>query len=339
MEQLSWQRFTTASYARSERYRKWNEICNETLCRMTVDPIDRENFHSRLARVQFGPLGLARVQTSGSRTAGYGDSTGDWISTDKDCILLVLSEAGHSVFRQDRGHCWVEPGDFFFHDLNKRAAFVCDDDVEQIMIKMPYSALSSRVADPSELLGTTISGKAPNVAMAANIIRTINKTLDDAIDTDWDNAIADLALDAAALLYKPTLASTSNFTGQSSRSLRRKAKDYISRHFTDPELTVAHVADVLGVNSRQLQRTFAEVGEMPSRYILEKRLDLAARMLSNLEGKTHGSIFEIALAAGFNDPSHFGRAFSRRFDVSPRNFCGARSLHHALPPENWTIRS
>ena len=331
MAQVNWQQFTTASFARTQRYRKWNEICSETLCRMTIDPAERENFNSSLSRTQFGSLGLARMRTSGSRTVGGGETTSGWGSAGRDSVLLVLREAGHSVFEQDRGQFTVEPGDLFIHDLNKRAMFACGEDVEQIMIKVPYSALASRVPDPSELLGMSLSGKAPNVALAASIIRNVNRSFDEAIDSEWDHAVADLALDAIALLYK-TSANCSEFSHDRSLrySLRREAKGYIARHLTDPELNVSQLAGALDVSPRQLQRTFAEVGEVPSRYILEQRLRLAARMLSNLKGKSHGSIFEIALAAGFNDASHFCRTFSRRFGVSPKNFRGlpASSVEH-----------
>ncbi len=323
MAQINWQQFTTAEFATTQRYRKWNEICSETLCRMTVDPIDREHFSSSLSRAQLGPLGFARMRTSGSRTVGGGECANGWASSERDSVLLVVRETGHSVFEQNRGLLTIEPGDVFFHDLSQPAMFACSGDVEQIMIKVPYSALSLRVADPTELLGSSLSGKEANVALVASIIRNVNSSLDAVFDKEWDYAVADLALDAIALLYR-TGADCSKFTHDRSvrSSLRREAKSYISRNLTDPELSVSQLAASLDVNPRQLQRAFAEVGEAPNRYILEQRLGLAARLLSNLKGNSYGSIFEIALGAGFNDPSHFGRAFARRFGVTPKDYRG-----------------
>lgn len=323
MAQINWQEFTTADFARTQRYRKWNEICSETLCRMTIDPIDREHFSSSLSRIQLGPLGFARMRTSGSKTVGGGECGSGWSASDKDNILLVLRESGYSVFEQNCVESTIEPGDVFFHDLSQPATFACNGDVEQIMIKLPYSALSSRVADPSELFGRSLSGKTANVALVANILRNVNISLDTALDNEWDYAVADLTLDTIALLYR-TGADCSRLSHVRTQraSLRREAKGYISRNLTDPELSVSQLASYLDVNPRQLQRAFAEVGEVPSRYILNQRLTLAARMLSNLAGKSHGAIFEIALAAGFKDPSHFGRAFSRRFGVSPKDYRG-----------------
>ena len=326
MAQVSWQKFTTADYTRTQRYRKWNEICSETLCRMTIDPIDRENFISSLSRIQLGPLGFARMRTSGSRTVGGGECGSGWSSSDNDSILMVLRESGYSVFEQHDVESTIGPGDVFFQDLSQPAMFACNGDVEQIMIKLPYSALSSRVADPSELFGRSLSGETPNVSLVANILRNVNTSLDAASTTEWAYAVADLTLDTIALLYRadPNCSKLSHARPLGA-SLRREAKGYISRNLTDPELSVSKLAAYLDVNPRQLQRAFAEVGEVPSRYILDQRLSLAARRLTKLAGKSHGSIFEIALAAGFNDPSHFGRAFARRFGVSPKDYRGTHA--------------
>jgi AraC-like DNA-binding protein len=60
-------------------------------------------------------------------------------------------------------------------------------------------------------------------------------------------------------------------------------------------------------------RLFAElVGQPPHRYLSEARLRAAATMLR--DGR---SVTDTCYACGFNDMSHFSRAFSQRHGRSP----------------------
>jgi len=134
-------------------------------------------------------------------------------------------------------------------------------------------------------------------------------------------------LDSVRLVYQHTTEiSAWQIERQLRAVIRRDAKNYIIRHLTNPDLTVARVAQALGLGQRRLQRAFVEVGEVPSQFILEQRLDLAAHQLRLAAGARAGTILEIALSAGFNDASHFSRSFSRRFGVSPRSYRGTPPL-------------
>ena len=70
----------------------------------------------------------------------------------------------------------------------------------------------------------------------------------------------------------------------------------------------------LGISSRHLTRVFARHGISPMKWLWDYRLDKAKRLLK--ENPTL-SITEIALSTGFNDSSHFSRAFSKKFGVAP----------------------
>lgn len=63
----------------------------------------------------------------------------------------------------------------------------------------------------------------------------------------------------------------------------------------------------------------------PGKWLLSKRLDHAANLL------LHGSsnISQIAFESGFEDVSHFSRAFKQKYNRSPRDF---RKVSHPRPP-------
>ncbi len=62
---------------------------------------------------------------------------------------------------------------------------------------------------------------------------------------------------------------------------------------------------------------FAAEGATPSAYIQERRLRMAAERLRRPDAPC---ITEVAMAVGFNDLTHFGRAFRRRYGVTPRDY-------------------
>jgi AraC-like DNA-binding protein len=90
----------------------------------------------------------------------------------------------------------------------------------------------------------------------------------------------------------------------------------IALRFAEPDLTPAAVARELGVSSRTLARVFAGRNETVMRRVLDERVRQAARLLASPES-AHRSITDIAFACGFNDLSHFGRAFATRMQATP----------------------
>lgn len=86
------------------------------------------------------------------------------------------------------------------------------------------------------------------------------------------------------------------------------------------QMTIDEMADALRCSKFYFLREFKKLtGITPYQYLLNKRLDCAKSQLS--ENKSN--IADIALGLGFNDQSHFTRAFKGRFGVTPGQFSGA----------------
>jgi AraC-like DNA-binding protein len=66
----------------------------------------------------------------------------------------------------------------------------------------------------------------------------------------------------------------------------------------------------LSAFKRDFQKQF---NSTPGKWLLEKRLNHAMHLLSNMD-KTVG---EAAFESGFESPSHFSRSFKERFGISP----------------------
>ena len=89
--------------------------------------------------------------------------------------------------------------------------------------------------------------------------------------------------------------------------------DYINRHF-GTSISVDALASACNISVSALERRFKKhLKKTPHQYINEVRLDSARQMLR----ETNKPIGTIALETGFADHSHFTRAFSRFFGISP----------------------
>jgi AraC family transcriptional regulator, glycine betaine-responsive activator len=80
------------------------------------------------------------------------------------------------------------------------------------------------------------------------------------------------------------------------------------------ELDPNRIAAAIGVSNRQLQRLFRRyLKKTPTQHLRAYRLQQAKELLT----RTPMSITEVALAAGFTNPSHFAVRYSMAFGLSP----------------------
>jgi AraC-like DNA-binding protein len=90
----------------------------------------------------------------------------------------------------------------------------------------------------------------------------------------------------------------------------------IKRHYRSP-LTITAVARALASSPRQLQRAYAQCSDSTFHEDLTaRRMDAAAELLS----KPAIPVRDVAHRVGYCQPSHFARAFQRRYGVSPSAF-------------------
>jgi AraC-like DNA-binding protein len=99
------------------------------------------------------------------------------------------------------------------------------------------------------------------------------------------------------------------------------ALDHIASNFSDPELSLAKVAQSLSISPRYLQLLLKTSGTSFTAHVTELRLKHAFTLLA-AEDLSDVCICDIALRAGFSDISHFNRLFRSRFGDTPK---GARA--------------
>ena len=90
----------------------------------------------------------------------------------------------------------------------------------------------------------------------------------------------------------------------------------IARRFADPSLSAAAVGRRLGLSERYVQQLLEGAGFSFSAYVRELRLKRARQLLRDPLAREL-RIGDIAAMAGFEDLSHFNRAFRLQFGETP----------------------
>ncbi|HEY8213198.1 MAG TPA: AraC family transcriptional regulator [Methylocystis sp.] len=94
-------------------------------------------------------------------------------------------------------------------------------------------------------------------------------------------------------------------------------KACVDRHLFEPDLGADFLAKANGITPRHVRRLFETEGVPLSKYILERRMLEAYRLLTRPEGNGR-TIVDIAFSVGFGDLSYFNRGFAQRFSATPR---------------------
>jgi transcriptional regulator GlxA family with amidase domain len=96
-----------------------------------------------------------------------------------------------------------------------------------------------------------------------------------------------------------------------------RAKLWIETHIGEA-LSADRIAGECRLSVRHLNRLFEREGTSLMRYVWDRRLTRCHREVTDpvMRGRQMG---EIAFAAGFNDLSHFSRAYRARYGCTPRD--------------------
>ena len=80
-----------------------------------------------------------------------------------------------------------------------------------------------------------------------------------------------------------------------------------------------------------------ELGVTPHKYLIDKRLQIAAEVLVNNENNS-STVADIAMMCGFHDPLYFSKMFKKKYGVAPSYYFKAKHAADGAPPDGESVK-
>ena len=105
-------------------------------------------------------------------------------------------------------------------------------------------------------------------------------------------------------------------------SFEERVRGIVRAHFSDPDFSVADLADEMALSRSHLtNKVKEELGQPPSALLRSMRLEKGAELLA----AETGTVTEVAYAVGFNSLSYFSRCFKDEYGVPPSSYRAERA--------------
>lgn len=234
-----------------------------------------------------------------------------------DNYFAVLLLQGRYCLQQQGREVFLQPGDMTIYDATVPHYIHCPEAFSKLIVSIPRNMLHQRLPQAGHMTALPLRMQQGMTAMLSPFLQQLTSQL---------NQLSMQAFEASAAPVLDMLGASLETlsTGMAPRSRSRslsllQIKQWLSKHLQDAELDTHAIAAATGFSSRYMNQLFADEQTSLMRYVWQQRLALSAQYLKQVAWQHH-TVTEIALACGFNDFSHFSRAFKQQFGCSPRAF-------------------
>ena len=305
---------TTAHIPVREKFAYWHDVVSRNLMDLDYQLVG-DRFDAAFRATPVGDLHLCRIEASPHQAER--SNGGISRSTSADLVFnFVLS--GSLTAEQDDRVAHLRVGDGALCDALRPYRLRSDVDFDLACIRVPRQIVASRVGHLQRLSAYNFSDNSELAPMVfAYLSGLVNRA-----PTLGDNARLKIAGNFTELL----VAMVAEFAQAEQPSLSEyrglaliRVKAIVERSLSNAKTTPATIAAELKLSQRYINHLLEAEGTSLSRYIWTRRLDCSEEQLrsSALRGR---SVSQIAMDNGFNDLSHFSKAFRNRFGAPPRDY-------------------
>lgn len=303
----------------AERFDYFDSVVSSTFCPMSCEKPagSPSQFGGVIKTTQLQQLGFAAVKSSPLDV--YRRS--NHIAQVSDAVYMVkIQLKGDSLIRQRGREAHLSPGDFTLCSSAEPYELHFRRDYSQVVLSIPQPLLQECVRHPEQHLGVRMDAQVGANGLFTQFVASLGQQLDQmdaALVQRLEANVLDLlatALGHAQEQQKHDLLSH----GVKSEYINR-IRYFIRKHLDDERLAPDWIAAAHDISTRYLHMLFEGEGESISRYVQRLRLEACGAALAD-SGFSDYSVSEIGYRFGFNDASHFSRAFKAHFGESPARY-------------------
>ncbi|WP_229924361.1 helix-turn-helix domain-containing protein [Streptomyces sulfonofaciens] len=298
-------RFSTRGLSESRRIEMWEAHNAASLVALRCRTLAGTALEATEVNLQLERLHLAHVEG----TSHVVERTADVVrASPTDSVALYFTLVGEAFFYHDEGVRTVRPGQLLLCDVDRPFMRGFSQGLEELAVKIPksvFAELSDRSV-PARPVVVDFDGSADVNVYAQALARSVAGAVGPRGNGRADEgALLDLV---STLLERGTnRPATSHYAA---------AQAFIQARLRSPGLSAARIARGIGVSERHLSRVFAEMGTSVPRYVQQRRIELAERLL-RAPSLSSESVEQIALRCGFTSVGHFSRVYRTHTGTPP----------------------
>jgi AraC-like DNA-binding protein len=285
-----------------------------------------EPLPDHLARVEIRKVSLPGFSILEGALGGLRQIAAPYDPLVGDDVFLGVNLAGRSIVHQGGRELVLDDGDaVFFSSAEKGFVIHRPTPVLFLGLRVPRKALALLAANLDGALLRLVTSRSAPLRLLTKYLRCVGADVADEPQI-LGRTVAAHVYDLIALIVGANADAVAAAEDRGVKAARLRAiKTDIARRLADGELTIADVAARQGVTLRYVHKLFEGEGTSFSRYVLDRRLEAAYRVLTD-QRQDHRSILSIAFDSGFADLSHFNRTFRRRYDATPTDVRFGRAV-------------
>lgn len=303
--------WSTHCVAPGKEYQFWREALCEAVFELDLSMDQREGFVGSIYQRPFGPLGVSEIRLDCAQTI-YRTRSAIARTARSQFEFVVLLE-GRAMLEHRGLESEMVAGDSVLIDGREPYTFSTAE-LRNLSFHIPTDWLELWLPEPAAMVGKPLRGQTP----WGRAVRAMTSPLHDCISCGQE-----LPLDPAQLGGILSLSFADDaapaHTNIGVRATFERGLKLLRQNAHDTTLDADGLARKIGISVRYMHKLFAAADTSYGNELLEARLQLALRMLSD-RCFAAVPVAEIGWRAGFRDPSHFSRRFRERFGDTPGSF-------------------
>jgi AraC-like DNA-binding protein len=308
--------WTTRDVAGPEQFDYWQDFICHLFLPMVASPVgSSKQFFADLRWSHFGEIKF--VDITAPRQVVRRTRT-EILRQRDDSLFVNLQLVGSSTVVQDHRTVTLHPGDLVFMDGGTPYDMFFEDDFRQFVMQFSREELHMAKISPNAFGGLRVDQSNALCELYRHSVWGLSHVAE-RLNGHERAAAAGMLLNLLSGIMGESLAEEGGGRTAKRLGLLSAVLQFVHMHASDPKLSPTSVAKQFGMAPRTLFQLFEDNAVSFSATLLDTRLARAEHDLRDPRVASQ-PITTIALSNGFNDLSHFGRAFRQKYGHSPREY-------------------
>ncbi|MCJ2058429.1 helix-turn-helix domain-containing protein [Methylobacterium sp. J-048] len=307
--------FSALGEQSDKNFQLWKDVAHARLMPAELYRIDDGIFRGLFEGTDLGSLLITRSTFSAVRV----ESTPTTLrrNAKRDTLAVTIKLSGTSTCEQFGRQAIVRPGEIVVLDRGSPSIRQTTGPSRSLLVEVPKDRLENLLGDARHFSALTIGADFASTGLVRTFLDTLLR-VESNFTPDAAERMSGIAVDLIGACIAERLAKAMPRPLHGTVVVQR-AKAHVEANLGDPTLDPPRLAAAVGVSLRRLQELFHEHGQHISDWIWQRRLQMAAKRLTN-PGCRHLSLGTLAYGCGFASQAHFSRRFKDRYGMAPSEF-------------------